>query len=272
MFRFLVCGILMLFLPMTVFAQNRVDPLVELMKLDEIIAIMREEGLSYGDDLAEDMFAGPVSSGWPQTVSGIYDAERMRTTLISTFDTEMEGVDLAPLETFFASDLGQKIIRLELSAREAFLEDGVEEAANERFRQLDEEDDARLALIKEFARANDLIDSNVVGAMNSNYAFFVGLIDSGQTQMGMTEDQILSDVWQQEPEIRANTTEWLYSYQLLAYQPLNDEELQAYLDFSRTDEAQAMNRALFAAFDLMFKDISRALGMSVGQYMGGQEL
>ncbi|NSX55267.1 DUF2059 domain-containing protein [Parasulfitobacter algicola] len=273
MIRSLTFFLVFLCTPVISFAQNRVDPLIEALRLEEIITVMRQEGLSYGDELADDMFPGRgTGPDWQATVSGIYETERMMTTIATTLEVEMEGVEIEPLVTFFQSDLGKKIIGLELSAREAFLDESVEEAANDRFRMLEQDGDARLDLIKEFSRTNDLIDSNVVGAMNSNYAFFIGLIDAGGFPNQLTEEQILTDVWEQEPEIRENTTEWLYSYQLLAYQPLTDDELQAYVEFSTSEEAQAMNRALFVGFDMMFTNISRALGTSVGIYMGGQEL
>lgn len=88
----------------------------------------------------------------------------------------------------------------------------------------------------------------------------------------MTEEQILSDVWAQEPDIRFNSTEWLYSFLLMAYAPLSDEELETYITFSESEVGQDINRALFAAFDQMFIDISRALGLASAEMMVVQDL
>ena len=272
MLRAAVLIVLLAFAPLTAAAQNRTAPLVEALQLEEILRIMREEGLGYGEELAEDMFPGRGGSVWSDTVSQIYDFEAMRDTMVTAFEAEMEDVDIEPLTEFFTSDLGRQIIALEVSAREAFLDDTIEEASNARAAQLQEQDDPRYQLVREFIDANDLVETNVVGALNSNYAFYLGLIDGGSFPYELTEDQIIADVWGQENEIRDNTTEWLYSYLLLAYQPLDDDELQRYLELSQTEEGQAMNRALFAGFDLMFVKISRALGLSVSRYMGGEEL
>ena len=127
-------------------------------------------------------------------------------------------------------------------------------------------------LVTQFIDANDLIETNVVGAMNSNYAFYQGLLAGGAFPYELTEEQVLADVWGQEPEIRQNTTEWLYSFFILAYQPLPQEDLETYIAFSETEAGAALNDALFAAFDGMFEDISQALGLAASRYMGGQDL
>jgi len=88
----------------------------------------------------------------------------------------------------------------------------------------------------------------------------------------MSEDQILADIWGQEPAIRTDTEEWIYSYLALAYQPLSDDDLQTYTAFFLTAEGVALNRALFVAFDEMFVAVSLALGQGAAGYLAGQEL
>ena len=42
--------------------------------------------------------------------------------------------------------------------------------------------------------------------------------------------------------------------------------------FSESDPGRALNRALFAAFDARFVEISRALGLAAARYMTTSEL
>ena len=77
--------------------------------------------------------------------------------------------------------------------------------------------------------------------MNANYAFLLGLA-TGRLRGDMSEERILSDVWAQEPEIRKDTTEWVYAFTMLAYQPLDDAELTAYADFAETDAGQRVDQ------------------------------
>ncbi|WP_222428295.1 hypothetical protein, partial [Synechococcus sp. Ace-Pa] len=80
---------------------DRITLLIEEMGLDDIIAIMREEGLSYGAELGADMLSGGGGATWRQMVDRIYDVEIMTTMVRDTFAASFEGADPEPLITFF---------------------------------------------------------------------------------------------------------------------------------------------------------------------------
>jgi hypothetical protein len=253
---------------------QRVDALLAALRIDDTIAILREEGIEYGRTLETDMFAGTGGSGWEATVALIYDVPRMREAfgqaLVQELATEPEAI--GGIVDFFASDLGQRVVELEIEARRAFLDDATEEAAKLAVADLRSEDGPRLALLDAFITANDLVESNVQGALNANLAFYQGMDEGGAFGGEMTEEQMLSDVWAQEPEVRQSTTDWVYSYLNLAYGPLSDADLQAYTEFSTSEEGQIANAALFAAFDKVFAPISRALGLAVARELQGQDI
>ncbi|MEO1197571.1 MAG: hypothetical protein AAFX45_15570, partial [Pseudomonadota bacterium] len=119
---------------------------------------------------------------------------------------------------------------------------------------------------------NDLIGSNLMGAMNSNYAFYQGLNDGNGLPEELTEEQMLTNIWEQEDEVRQETETWVYSYLAMAYQPLSDDDVEAYIALSESDEGRALNRALFESFDAMYSTISRALGLAAAQYIVGQDI
>ncbi|MCA1777118.1 MAG: hypothetical protein LC676_16345 [Loktanella sp.] len=100
----------------------------------------------------------------------------------------------------------------------------------------------------------------------------IGPVDGGGFPQGLGEEDVLADVWNQEPEIRSNTREWMSSFLLMAYAPLSDEELDDYIAFSQTDAGQDLNRLLFGGFDPLFVDISRELGLASSRYMQGADL
>ena len=246
--------------------------LFEALGLPEMIEIMREEGLDYGRDIGTDLLGEADDPQWAALVSEIYNADRMRSAVAEELAAELEGADTQPMLDFFKSELGETIIGLEVSARRALLDEAVEEASKEAAAIAMADETPRHAQVERFVAANELVETNVVGAMNSNYAFYIGMMDGGAFPQELTEDQILADVWSQEPEIRANTTEWVYSFLLMAYQPLSDDELEAYIAFSESEAGQALNSALFGAFDGLFEDISRQLGFASAQFMGQEEI
>lgn len=246
--------------------------LFQALGLDEIIHVMRQEGLSSATDIGNDLFPNRNGDGWINIVERIYGTDRMEAILRKHLQAELGETDIAPLIAFFTSDVGRQLIALEISGRRALLDTAVEDASKEALAIAAEDNTERYQLVKRFAEVNDLVEYNVVGALNSNYAFYIGLVDVGEFPASLTEDQILNDVWSQEPEIRENTTEWLYSYLLMAYQPLPDSYIQDYIDVSETEAGEALNRAIFTAFDVLFTDISKALGLAAASLMVGEDL
>ena len=130
----------------------------------------------------------------------------------------------------------------------------------------------RFQLVDAFVQTNDLIEINVAGAMNSNVAFYMGLMAGGAMDEALTQDQILNDVWDQAADIRANTSEWVYGFLLRAYDPVRGVDLETYTAFSASNTGVALIGALFVAFDDMFDSKSFALGREAARVMAGQDL
>ena len=70
----------------------------------------------------------------------------------------------------------------------------------------------------------------------------------------------------------ATTGGWLLTFLGLAYQPLSDADLDAYIAFSETPAGQVLNRAQFAAFDALFAEVSHRLGVAAAGHLAGEDL
>jgi hypothetical protein len=248
------------------------DVLFDLLMLPDIIDIMREEGVSYGETIGRNLFAGEPTAEWQSVVGHIYNYDVMVGMVREDFTSSLSETDITPMIEFFGSDQGQMIVGLEVSARRALLDDAVDEASKDAVAIAQVDEDPRYALVGEFIETNNLIETNVVGALNSNLSFYNGLLDGRAFGGGLSEEQILTDVWSQESDIRDNTTEWIYSFLFMAYQPLGDADLQAYIAFSETEAGREINRSIFDSFDRLFNGISRSLGRAAANEMTSQEL
>lgn len=251
---------------------NDANTLFEAMGLPQIIEVMRAEGIEYGAQIGTDLFGSQSNASWAATVETIYDASVMQERVQDAFVMSLEGDDVPAMLAFFTSEPGQTFAKLEVSARRALLDDAVDEASKEMAVIAAHEQTDRYKLVERYVQTNDLVETNIVGALNSNYAFYKGLMQGGAFEEALTEDQILSDVWDQEPDIRVNTGEWVYSFLLLAYDPASDADLEAYITFSQSDAGQQLNTALFKSFEGMFDDISLTLGREAARMMSGAEL
>lgn len=246
------------------------EALLEAMRVPEIVQVMREEGLDYAQEMGEDLLPGGATRGWRAVVSQVYDTEAMEEVVRGQFIDSFAGTEAGPLLDFFTSEDGQRVVDLEITARRTLIDDDLEASAREAYQALDGTDDPRLEQIEAFVEANDLVEANVVGAMNASYQFYLGLVDGGAFEM--TEEEILSEVWAQEEDTRIDTREWLYAFLLVAYRPLSDAVLDEYVALSASPEGRAMNRALFAGFNAMYDEISYGLGLAAAQQMLGEEL
>ncbi|MDP3340131.1 DUF2059 domain-containing protein [Frigidibacter sp.] len=246
--------------------------LTEILQLPVLLEIMQDEGVAYGEDLQADMFPGQGGAEWTRTVEQIYAPDRLMPVFTEVFAAELEGTETAAMWAFFEEGTGARAVELEIAARRALLDPGVEEAADQQLEEMLATESPRLLAIEEFAEAGDLIEANVLGGLNANLAFYRGMIDGGGLPQETSEAQLLADVWSQEDAIRTETRDWLYAYLALAYDPMSDDELQAYTDFSAGAAGKALNRALFAGFDAVFAQVSYELGLGAARYLAGQDI
>lgn len=272
--------LMLVFIPLafSAAAQSRdaFDPLVTALQLREVFAVMQDEGQDYGHDLDRELLDNTGGTAWQKTVGDIYRPDRIWQTFLPRFTTDLEGQDVAAMTAFFVSELGQKIITLELQARKLMLDKAREQDSRAAYLAIIENPNhkaqPRLKLLIELVEVNDLVEYNVMGAMNASYAFYTGMIKGDAFDHEISQADVLRDVWSQEDEIRLDTREWIFAYLLLAYAPLTDGELRIYIDFSSSKSGRALNTALFAGYDEVFSTVSKALGVSVALRMQSENL
>lgn len=259
-------------LPVAARADEATDALVEALGLPSILVSMSIEGRQYSDSIAQSMFPGRAGEEWGAIVATLYDPDRMEAAIRRTLASELAGADVEAMIAFFSAEPGRTIASLEASARAAMLDPEIEALANETAAMAIADETERYDILRRFIEVNDLIETNVAAALNSTYAFYVGLAEGSQGLGGMTEEDILAEVWANEPDFRQNTTEWLFGFMFLAYQPLSDAEIETYIAFSETEAGRKLNQAVFKAFDLMLTDISHLLGRAAARQMLGADL
>lgn len=248
--------------------------IAELLRMDEAMEVLREEGIAYGEDLQAELLGGAGGARWDRMVELIYDPVTLRRRFDRAFARELpaDSPETAAIAEFLGSDRGQRIVVLEIEARRALLDPAVEDAARLALDRMREARDPLLDDLQRFAEVNDLVESNVIGALNANLAFYRGMSEAGAFGTAMPEEDMLAEVWAQEDDIRAETVDWLFPFLSLAYSPLPPADFDAYLAFSESEAGQRLNRAIFAAFDQVFARVSHDLGRAAAGVLAGQDL
>ena len=138
-----------------------IDQLIRSMGMLDVLEIMAEEGKDYGAELQQDLLQGRGGQRWAQQVEAIYEVHGMTAMFRTILDTELAADDLGPMIDFFVSSRGQEIVALEVSAREAFMGEGIEEAGLDIFRQMEARAEPRVEKIKDLVE--DLDERFLVG-------------------------------------------------------------------------------------------------------------
>lgn len=246
--------------------------------LPELFDIMAAEGRqSVLADGATPLQGRPLTQ-FRSDVEAIYAPDRMLMEFVAALEAELVRYPEARADAleFAATDYGKQILQLEISARDALMDDEIDTVArlalqDARDSQPDDPVAERLDLVRQRIDANDLIELNVSLGLNTSFAYYRGMMAENAVQ-GMNEDTLLQLVWAQEPEIRADIEDWIESYFLMAYQPLSMEEMQRFVAYVSTPLAQDFNRAMFRAFDTVFSDISVQVGRALGRRLNIEEL
>jgi hypothetical protein len=247
------------------------------LALGRTAEILSAEGVGQGEDLEDSLFPGQGGARWAAMVAEIHDADRLYAELsvaLAGALADAPQTEIDAMVDFFASDLGARVVDLELSARAALADPAVQDLADLALEDARAAEAPELAEIARFIAANDLIERNVMGAMNANVAFMRGLSDGGGVPGAADEGEaaMLADIWAQEEALRAESEAWVWSFLNLAYDPLGTDEIAAYVAFSETAAGARLNAALFAAFDALFEMLSYELGNAAASMLAGEQL
>lgn len=104
--------------------------------LSDVIAVMRQEGLAQAADMSGALLPSGAASDWQRSLGMIYNMDQMEKTVTRRFFKELGDVEMAPVLAFLTSPTGQRLVALELSAREAMMEGDIEQAARAAFEGL----------------------------------------------------------------------------------------------------------------------------------------
>lgn len=243
--------------------------------MEPLLPVIRDEALVQADEMAAIMFEDGGSPGWRLAVGRLHDPAAMGAVLREALGQALAAADPAQIGAamdFYDSDLGRRMVGLELSARAAIVDPDAEAGARAALDHAMAMGSPRLALIDQLIARADLTERNVAGALNAALAFAQGFQAGGGYPQDMSEQQLLADTWSQEAEIRDETLAWTRAFMLLAYSPVSDDDLRRYTDFAGSPEGQAMADAVFAGFDTLFRGLSYQMGLAAAAELQGRRL
>ncbi|MFE3838730.1 hypothetical protein [Pseudogemmobacter sonorensis] len=251
-----------------------VGELVRLLQVEALFEVISEEGHAYGADIEAAMFPGRGSLPWARELARIYDPRAMAADFAEALAQALgqDQATIAAAEAFFASEAGRRITGLEVEARRLMVGDDAREAAEVAAEKMTATRDPLLRRIRRLIETGDLVEQNVAGSLTGFFAFNEGMEAALPAALRRPAEDLMAQVRAQEGQSRVDTTNWLVAYMALAYAPLAETELDALIDFTGSEAGQALNAALFQAFDAVLTPRLRALGFAAGQTMTAMDI
>ncbi|MFC3167655.1 hypothetical protein [Paracoccus fontiphilus] len=247
----------------------------EVMQLDLLAPILRDEAVAEGAEMAATMFPRGGTGLWLSKVAALHHPARIKALFLGGLAQAVPGADPRKVQAgldFYRTAFGRRLLALEASARVAMLDEDVDAAARDAFVQAVRQKSPRAAQIARLIEVADLVEPNVEGGLNAAIAFSTGFQEGGGFPMPLSEQQIIEDAWSQEPQMRADAEDWIGAYLFLAYSSLTDAELDAYIVFAGSDEGRALSRLMFAGFDAVLGRTSRDMGLAAATELRGRQL
>ncbi len=240
-------------------ANADIDRLVDAMGVPGLIQAFASEGQDAGVAINNSFLNGQGGDVWGETVRRLYDPARLEAELRTAMQESLDGDVAAQALLFFESDLGEKVVDLEVQARQAMLNDDLEAAAKSA-------PSATSDAVSDFLIVRDLIERNTETAMAAQMAFFDGLAATSAGPGDAPDLEGLRD------SLRADTESWLRGYYALAQSPLSGDDVAIYTAFWDTDVGRALDNALFDAFSASYVALSYGLGQAAGRLLPQNEL
>ena len=250
-------------------AQAQVTLTIDHLKLSELINIMRTEGLEYAATLNAEMLNGQGGAVWKDQIDAIYDTQLM-TEVVRKKMAKLPENQLRQINKFYGSNLGAKIIDLDIAARNAMTDNDIRNIAVDNYQAALAQDPQSLLQVNAIVIEGDLIKRNVTAGLTSNYRFYLGLVDGDF--FDASEQEVIEQTWEQEDDIRLDRVKWMMGYLLLSYQSLDEAEMIELINFIKTQAGRALNAAIFEGFGAMYGDISYTLGGAVALNMVASDL
>ncbi|MEP6020175.1 MAG: DUF2059 domain-containing protein [Paracoccaceae bacterium] len=258
MHRIITATLCACFIAVPAWASELSTRLMEVAQIERLLAQLSREAERSAVFVDDDFLDGNGGPVFHDTIKKLNDPARLTPRFEELLMEKLDDQQVEALLLFFESALGQKIVELELSAREVMFDDEVEQSVREQVAQTGTPD-----LVLRMIEEGDLIERNIVDAMSALRQFYLGQIDGGLPDF--TKSDVESLLAESEEAMRIDTQIWLESFLTFAYSPLDEADLTTYVELWETQTGKAYDTALFYAFATLFEEIGFATGQLVAR-------
>ncbi|MEL7164088.1 MAG: hypothetical protein AAGL96_01340 [Pseudomonadota bacterium] len=256
--RALILAVLLTLTAIGARAQDAVDQLFDAAGLPALIASFAEDSRLGARDLNDSFLQGQGGDVFFETIERLNNPERLTQAMRAGVRDRIDITTAARALTFVGSEMGQRIARLEVEARQAMSNEDVEAAA---LVAAERADDAVVSMIE----LRNLSERNADISFNAQVAFWAGIAATAP-------DFDVPDMEAQRDRITSRSRQWVTGYYMLVASALEEDDLATYTAFWDTEVGETWDGAVSEALQEMYTELSFATGQAVGRLLPQNEL
>ena len=253
--------------------QDPADRMWRTLDLAALMPILQEEAVTEAARMEGEGLIAGGGLPWARVVARIHDTPRMEALFRAGVRDAAARMDPQLVDralAFHGSGLGQRVIRLEGSARRALLEDGVEDQARADFARALRNGDPRAEQIVQLIDGADLIAPNVAGGLNAAIAFPAAM-PRGRVRHGPGSAAADGHAWAQRDQRSRPGDDLAAGFSDAGLWPAERRRTGRLRPARRIGRGQALSQLLFAGFDRVFGQTSYDIGMAAALRGQGQQ-
>lgn len=196
--------------------------------------------------------AGDFGSEWTRLVEEVFDAAQMHAMAIDILSQTLEDDVLNHAVDFYASDLGQRLVKAENASHMKDDADFKTESGEAIVAALVEIGSPRLAEIKRMNNAIGSEDASIRAIQEVQVRFLMAAATAGVIELQMDEPDLRETLKSQEGDMRLSLQRSALSGSAYTYQAFSDPEITAYADALEDPKMQQVYELMNAVqFEIM---------------------
>lgn len=209
---------------------------------------------------------------WTRLTNEVFDTDIMRTIAVSILEATLEDDPLNHAVTFYASDLGQRLVVAENASHLIKGDEGKAQTGDEIITQLRAENPDRVAMFERMNRAIDASGTSLRALQEIQIRFLLAATAAGVIELRIDADELRAMIKSQEDEVRQVLEKSALSGAAYTYRDFSDADVEAYTIALEQEEMQKVYELLNAVQYEIMANRFEVLAGRMTELRSGQDI
>lgn len=236
---------------------------VALASLVPEMKAVKENAPNMGEEIFDD---------WDDIVESVFKPDAILLATSEALNNTLSEAEFAELNAYFSDGLGYDITQMENAAHSVENMGKSDVYGPGILEEMAEVNPERLAQIHDLITALGTVETSTTSVMNIGFALNMGMISASDNPLGITEDQVLRELFAQHDQITQNMKIRILNDTAYTYQMASNAEFSQYVTFLKSDLSQKFYGIVREVNHEMMTGFSRKLGRELVKRANARKL